>query len=162
MPASADDGTETTRPALPSDHFHSPFANEQAARAAMGGALPPDQSTIEKARPGGATYVANLVGAGYVDPPAGFTVPDGKYYNRYFPGGLISMPPPLSDGVVTYDDKTPATVPQMAHDVATFLTYMSHPNMEVRKQIGVKIFVYLTFLTIVTYLIKRYIWRKIH
>lgn len=162
VPAIADDGSETTRPALPSDHFHAPFANEQAARTAMNGALPPDQSTLEKARPGGADYIYSLVGLGYVDPPAGYTVPDGKYYNKYFPGHLISMPPPLSDGVVTYDDGTQATVPQMAHDVATFLTYMSHPNMEERKQIGVKVFVYLVLLTVLAYLVKRHIWRKVH
>lgn len=162
VPAIADDGSDTTRPALPSDHFHSPFPNEQAARAAMNGALPPDMSTLAKARFGGADYIAALVGHGYVDPPAGFTVPDGKYYNKYFPGHLISMPPPLSDGVVTYDDGTQATVPQMAHDVATFLTYMSHPNMEERKQIGVKVFIFLALLTVVTYLIKREIWRKVH
>ncbi len=36
-----DDGQPKDRPGLPSDHFKSPFANEQAARAANNGALPP-------------------------------------------------------------------------------------------------------------------------
>ncbi len=50
------------RPALPSDHFRSPFPNDKAARAANNGALPPDQSVIEKAREGGASYIDHLVG----------------------------------------------------------------------------------------------------
>ena len=47
-----DDGEMFDRPGLPSDRFPSPFANEQAARAANGGALPPDFSLITKARAG--------------------------------------------------------------------------------------------------------------
>ena len=32
----------------------------------------------------------------------GFTVPASKYYNEYFPGHIIAMPKPLSDGQVEY------------------------------------------------------------
>ena len=35
----------------------------------------------------------------------------------YFPGHQIAMPPPLNPDQVTFADKTPATVAQMAHDV---------------------------------------------
>jgi len=38
------------RPGRPADYFPSPFPNEQAARAANGGGLPPDLSLITKAR----------------------------------------------------------------------------------------------------------------
>ncbi len=38
------------RPGLPSDHWPSPFATEQDARDANGGALPPDMSVLAKAR----------------------------------------------------------------------------------------------------------------
>ena len=38
------------RPGRPADYFPSPFPNEQAARAANGGAAPPDLSLITKAR----------------------------------------------------------------------------------------------------------------
>ena len=38
------------RPGRPADYFPPPFPNEQAARAANGGALPPDLSLITKAR----------------------------------------------------------------------------------------------------------------
>ena len=38
------------RPGRLADHFPPPFANDQAARAANGGALPPDMSVLAKAR----------------------------------------------------------------------------------------------------------------
>ena len=121
------DGAATTRPALPSDRFASPFPNDQAARAANNGALPPDQSDLEKAREGGADYIHALM-IGYVKPPADVKVPDGLYYNEYFLGGKIHMPPPLSDGAVTYADGTKASVDQMGRDVATFLTWGVEPG----------------------------------
>ena len=65
-----DQGKAFERPGLPSDTFKAPFENEQAARAAMGGALPPDQSVLEEARPGGASYIYSLM-QGYADPPQG-------------------------------------------------------------------------------------------
>ena len=64
-----DDGEEVERPARPSDKFVSPYPNEQAARAANGGAYPPDLSLIVKARPDGANYLHALL-TGYVDAPA--------------------------------------------------------------------------------------------
>ncbi len=53
-------------PAGPADRFRSPFPNDTAARAANGGALPPDLSVITKARVGGASYVYSLL-TGYPD-----------------------------------------------------------------------------------------------
>jgi ubiquinol-cytochrome c reductase cytochrome c1 subunit len=52
--------------------------------------MPPDLSVMVKARHGGAEYIAALLGDGYVDPPAGLTVPDGQYYNKYMAGDLSS------------------------------------------------------------------------
>ena len=43
-----EDGEMFDRPGIPADRFPSPFANEQAARNANGGALPPDLSLITK------------------------------------------------------------------------------------------------------------------
>src|SRR5581483_4479930 len=45
-----DQGEMFERPGRPADYFPSPFPNEQAARAANGGGLPPDLSLITKAR----------------------------------------------------------------------------------------------------------------
>jgi ubiquinol-cytochrome c reductase cytochrome c1 subunit len=156
-----DEGKEITRPGLPSDHFVSPFPNDNAARAANNGALPPDQSDLEKARPGGADYIYAVL-TGYRDPPPGVKVPDGVYYNEYFPGHQIHMPPPLSDGAVKYADGTKATVPQMARDVTTFLTFAANPEMEQRKRLGVKMVLYLLAMTGVTYAVKRKVWHNVH
>src|SRR5260370_26399571 len=45
-----DQGEMFERPGRPADYFPAPFPNEQAARAANGGAAPPDLSLINKAR----------------------------------------------------------------------------------------------------------------
>lgn len=157
-----DDGKPTTRPGLPSDRFASPFPNDKAARAANNGALPPDQSLIEKARAGGPTYIYALVAKGYVDPPPGVKVPDGLYYNIYFPGHNIHMPPPLSENSVTYADGTKATIDQEAKDVATFLTFASNPEMDERKHLGIRIVGFVALLGCVTYGAKRKLWKDIH
>ncbi len=156
-----DSGNPVERPALPSDHFRSPFANDKAARVANNGALPPDQSVIEKAREDGPTYIVDLLN-GYRDPPPGVKVGDGLYYNLYFPGHQIAMPQPLHDGAVTYADGTPASVEQMSRDVSTFLTYMANPEMEQRKRMGVRIVLFLAGMTVVTYAVKRKIWANVH
>jgi ubiquinol-cytochrome c reductase cytochrome c1 subunit len=159
--AIGDDGQPTERPAVPSDHFRSPYPNERAARAAYNGAYPPDLSVIVKARPGGADQIYNLL-AGYADPPADMKMGDGMYYNRYFPGHQIAMPPPLSDGRVTYADGTRASVEQMARDVTTFLAYIAEPEMEARKRMGVKVVLFLIFMTGITYATKRKVWADVH
>jgi ubiquinol-cytochrome c reductase cytochrome c1 subunit len=156
-----DDGKPTTRPGLPSDQFVSPFPNDKAAKAANNGALPPDQSLLVSARPDGANYVYAVVGLGYMDPPAGVKVPDGLFYNKYFPGHNIHMPPPLSDGSVTYADGTKATVQQEAKDVTTFLYYAANPDMETRKHLGVRVVGFLVLLTGVTYAAKRKLWANV-
>ena len=71
------------------------------------------------------------------------------------------MPPPLHDGLVQYADGTPATVEQMAHDVATFLYFVSNPHMEERKRIGVRVVLFLVFLTGLTYALKRKVWADV-
>ena len=53
------------------------------------------------------------------------------------------MPKPLSDGQVTFDDGSPATVQQYAHDVSTFLMWAAEPQMEARKHLGLQVFVFL-------------------
>ena len=161
VPALDESGQPTERPALPSDHFRSPFPNDLAARAANNAALPPDLSVIIKAREGGADYVFAVL-TGYRDPPPGFQVPPAKYYNLYFPGHNIGMPQMLHDGSVTYVDGTPNTAAQEAHDVVTFLTYIASPELEERHRMGVKVVLFLLFLTGVTYSVKRKLWANVH
>lgn len=118
-----------------SDYLPSPYPNEQAARAANQGALPPDLSLIVKGRHGGCNYIFSLL-TGYPDePPAGAKVPEGLHFNPYFPGTGIAMARVLYDGLVEYDDGTPATTSQMAKDVTEFLNWAAEPEMDDRKKV---------------------------
>jgi ubiquinol-cytochrome c reductase cytochrome c1 subunit len=156
-----DNGQPADRPGLPSDHFRSPFPNDKAARAANGGALPPDQSLIIKARENGPNYVHALLN-GYRDPPPGVKVGEGQHYNLYFPGHQLAMAPPLSNDQVTYADGTPATVEQMSRDVVQFLTWASNPDLEARKRMGVKVVLFLVMMTGLTYAVKKKVWKDVH
>src|SRR6516164_4131005 len=74
----------------------------------------------------------------------------------------IAMPPPLSNGAVTFADGTPSTVPQMAHDVVTFLTWAAEPNLEPRHRTGFKVLLFLLIAVGVIYAAKRKIWATAH
>jgi ubiquinol-cytochrome c reductase cytochrome c1 subunit len=156
-----DQGESFVRPGRASDRFVSPFPNPQAARAANNGALPPDLSLMTKARKNGSDYVRAML-IGYQDPPAGVPLMDGMYYNIYFPGHQIAMPPVLTAGAVAYPEGVEATPEQMAHDVATFLTWAAEPEMEERKRLGIKVMLFLIVLTGMLYAVKRHVWSKIH
>lgn len=156
-----DDGEMFTRAGKASDFFPSPFPNVQAARAANGGAAPPDLSLMTKARKSGPDYVYGLL-TGYTDVPAGFKLMDGLYYNTYFPGHQIAMGPPLTDGSVEFPDGTQATVQKMSSDLVTFLAWAAEPELEARKRLGVKVLLFLLVLTGLMYALKRKIWSDLH
>lgn len=156
-----EDGEMFEREGRPSDPFRAPFANENQAKAANGGAAPPDLSLMVKARVGGPDYSYGIL-TGYHEPPAGFEMQPGLSYNAVFPGHQIAMPQPLSDDAVEYADGTPATVEQMSHDVVTFLAWAAEPEMEVRKRTGVKVLLFLIVFTGLLYATKRKIWAKVH
>ncbi|MFN3672381.1 MAG: cytochrome c1 [Bosea sp. (in: a-proteobacteria)] len=179
-----DQGEMFERPGRPADAFPSPFPNEQAARAANGGAYPPDLSVLAKARTyergfpkfvfdmvtqyqeQGPDYIAALL-AGYKDPPPeGVTLLPGQYYNTYMPGHLIAMPPPMQDGQVEYpkgpDGKSPVpeTVAQYSKDVAAFMVWMAEPHLEQRKRIGMMVMAFLFIFGGLLYYTKKKIWAR--
>src|SRR5579885_153423 len=173
-----DQGEMYKRPGKISDHFPPPFPNEQAARAALGGALPPDMSDLAKARSyergfpwfifdaftqyqeEGPDYIHAILN-GYEEAPPGFTLPPGSNYNKYFPGHAIAMPKPLNDGQVEYTDGTPQTVDQYGRDVAAFLMWASEPKLDERKRLGFQVFVFLIVLTGLLYFSKRRVWEDV-
>jgi ubiquinol-cytochrome c reductase cytochrome c1 subunit len=171
-----EDGEMFDRPGLPADLFPSPFANEQAARNANGGALPTDLSLITKSRAGwtgtfnqlingigGPDYVYSVL-TGYEQPPAELAneAPEGKHYNPYFAAGhWIGMPPPLTDGQVTFDDGAPNKIDDMARDVAAFLAWTAEPKMEERKSTGFATIIYLAVFAVLLYLVKQRVWAKV-
>lgn len=156
-----DEGEMFDRPGLPSDRFVSPYPNDKAAAYANAGALPPDLSLITKARVNGPNYVYALL-TGYGTPEHGESVPEGKYWNKYFSGHVISMAAPLSDDIVAYEDGSPQTTEQYAKDVSHFLTWAADPYMEDRKRFGFRVIIFLAVFAGVMYAYKRRLWSKLH
>jgi ubiquinol-cytochrome c reductase cytochrome b/c1 subunit len=91
------------RDGRPADHFPTPWPNENAARARYNG-VPPDMSVLAKARSyergfpwfifdmftqfqeHGVDYIHALMSGYKEKPPAGVALPQGTFYNDYFPG----------------------------------------------------------------------------
>jgi len=174
-----DQGQMFQRPGGIADHFPPPFPNDQAARAALGGKLPPDMSDLAKARShewgfpkfvfdaftmyqeDGPDYIHAILN-GYTDPPAGVAIPPGGQYNKYFPGGAIGMPKPLTDGQVEYTDGTPTTVDQYGRDVAAFLMWAAEPTLDARHRLGFQVMVFLIIFTGLLYFTKKKVWHAVH
>lgn len=173
-----DQGEMFERPGRLADYFPAPFPNEQAARARYN-AVPPDLSVIAKARgfergfpywvldmvtqyqEQGPDYITALL-RGYKDkPPAGVTLPPGSFYDEYYPGHAIAMPPPLTDQRVDYTDGSPTTVEQYAKDISAFLMWAAEPHLEQRKRIGLQVFVFLIVLAGLLYFTKKKVWRAV-
>lgn len=156
-----DEGESAERPGLPSDAIPAPYPNDNAARAANAGSIPPDLSLMTKARKHGPDYIYALLTHYDKTPPHGLSIPEGKYYNPIMPGDIIAMTAPLHPDQVTYADGTKATVDQMARDVVEFLSWVAEPEMEKRKQSGIAVVLYLLILTVLLYLTKRRIWSNL-
>lgn len=171
-------GNPVTRPGRSADFFPPPFPNIQAARFANNNLLPPDMSSLAKARQYergfpdfvfdmfrpyqelGVDYIVALL-KGYGKKPDGVTLAPGLSYNTFFPGHGIGMPEPLYDGKVEYTDGSPQTVDQYARDVASFLMWAAEPKLEQRKRIGFVVLPFLLALTTLLYLSKKRVWRDI-
>lgn len=173
------DGDMFERPGVPSDRFPSPFPNHEAAAASNNGAAPPDFSLIAKARAvtrgfptfvfdiftqyaeGGPDYIYGLL-TGYTEAPEGYDLQPGTYYNAHFMNGTaLSMPPPLSDDQVEYDDDAPQTLDQYSRDVSAFLMWAAEPHLEARKKTGFVVLLFLVLFAGLVYLTKRKIWSDV-
>ncbi len=164
-----------TRPGKPFDKF--PAVTSAAA---------PDLSLMAKARAGfsgpyglgltqlfkgmgGAEYIYSLLilYTGEEVEEAGSVL----YVNEAFPGGKISMPPPLAEGLVEYvmhgveegsgTGAPEATVEQMAEDVSAFLMWAAEPHMTERKRTGFRNIVWLAGLTVLLYFTNKALWAKV-
>jgi cytochrome c1 len=162
-----DAGEMYLRAGRPSDFFPWSFANPEAAKAALGG-VPPDMSDLAKARTyarpfplfifdavtqyqeQGPDYIVAILN--------GFTHPDDPHWNLYFPGHVIAMPKPLSDGQVQYTDGAPQTLAQYSRDVAAFLYWAAEPKLDDRKQMGFRVMLFLIIFAGLLYFVKKRIW----
>ncbi|MEM7076941.1 MAG: cytochrome c1 [Pseudomonadota bacterium] len=150
------------RPATPTDHF--PGSNLPNA---------PDLSLMAKARAGfhgpyglginqlingmgGAEYIASLM--------TGYTGKDKEeagsilYENTAFPGGWISMAPPLADEQVEFIDGHANDLHHLSEDVSAFLMWTAEPKMMARKQAGMAGVLFLTILSVLLYLTNKRLW----
>lgn len=171
-----DTGDAIERNGTPADYFPRPAGqqNDAAARAANGGSLPPDLSSMVKARAGGADYVYNLLIAYGQPKPDDVELTPGLHYNPVMYGGKIAMAAPLLDDQVTYDpveiedhgeiktiDGPLATVEQMAADVTHFLAWAADPKLEQRKRIGMMTILYLLILSVLLFFAYKRVWRNV-
>tara|TARA_Y100001934_G_scaffold102999_1_gene126651 strand:+ start:681 stop:1436 length:756 start_codon:yes stop_codon:yes gene_type:complete len=156
-----DEGEMFERDARPADRFVSPYLNDNEARANNNGAYPPDLSVITKAKKDGANYIYNLL-LGYKDPPEDIEVGEGMYYNIYMAGNQIAMPQPIYDESVDYADGTNNSAEQIAEDLVVFLTWAAEPELEVRKNLGIKVILFFIVLGFIIFLAKNRLWREVH
>ncbi|WP_282607643.1 cytochrome c1 [Pelagibius sp. Alg239-R121] len=89
-------------------------------------------------------------------------LPDTSSFNAYFPGYGIAMAAPLGDEAVEYADGTPATLENHAADVAAFLMWTAEPALDDRKQMGIKVIIFLLIFSGVLYAAKRKCWADLH
>ena len=155
-----EEGEMFKRKAKASDRLPKPFPNDQAARLANGGALPPDLSLMTKAREGGPNYVYHLL-LGYDEPPADFQLLEGLSYNKYFPGHQIGMAKQIQDGLVTFADGAPNDAAHIAKDVTAFLHWAAEPKLEARHSTGFRVLLYAIVFAVLAYFLKRRIWAKL-
>ncbi len=160
-----DKDTGEDRAALPTDNF---------AANTMAGA--PDMSLLAKGRAGysgpygtGISQLINGMGGAehIVSIVNGYTGKDKTefgetfYENVAYPGGWIKMPPPLSDGQVTFADGRESTVHNMSEDAAAFLMWTAEPHLNARKQAGFKAVILLGLLASLLYLTNKRLWSSV-
>ena len=108
---------------------------------------------------GGPEYIASLL-TGYTGnekEEAGVTL----YENTAFPGGWISMAPPLIGEDVDYADGHSNDLHNVSKDVSAFLMWTAEPKMMVRQHSGLVGVLFLSLLCFLLYLTNKRIWAPI-
>ncbi len=159
-----DPATGETGPAQPTDHFgesnldNAPDLSLMAkARAGFHGPYGTGLNQLFRGM-GGPEYIASfLLGyTGEMEEQAGSVL----FENTAF-GGLVAMPPALTDGQVTYADGVEATTEQMALDVAAFLMWTAEPKMMARKHAGLTAVLFLILLAVLLYFTNKKLWSRV-
>merc|ERR1711957_724216 len=123
----------------------------------MGGVWPPELSKVSMYSPGIMNYPYNLLTGYHYSPPFGLDVPEGRYFNPYYDHMIIAMPPQLHDGMIEYEDGTPASAPQMAHDVAEYISYLGRSKVP-----DIKVVLMMTLCICATFMPVSYLFSKYH
>ena len=135
------EGNPLKRPGKSTDELPAPYPNQRAAQFANGGAEPPDLMMAHFGKEGGVDYIFSLItgynwgngNLGIEIPPFAPELKPGQFWNPYFKGCVLAMPPPLSDGMLEFEDGTPATTSQMAKDVCNFLRWSAEYEYDARR-----------------------------
>lgn len=140
----------------------SPYPSEAAGRAVNGGDFPPDMSHLAGLIKGGPDYIEKML-QDYRNPPANMDMGVHNYYN---PTALarhkhFRMPPPLHENALHYADNTNATIPQMAHDVTSFLKWVNNPHEAQRHFFGSFVLIYLGVMFILLFALRHHICRAL-
>lgn len=168
FPELQDDGQICERDGTLNDSFISPYLNEQEARYLNNGASPVDLSYIVRARSYDRGFPQFLLDAflPYTDQGADYVYalltgyqpadPELKA-NRYFPGGVINMPKPLTSGEIQWRPASlqAETEEQYAKDVTAFLAWAADPTLAERRQQGYYVMGYLTFMLGLLWILRR-------
>ncbi|XP_032690738.1 cytochrome c1-2, heme protein, mitochondrial-like [Odontomachus brunneus] len=152
-----DEGNHYMRPGKITDLLPSAFPNEQAARAANLGMYPPDLTYFIETKRNGRNYLFAFM-TGWMDPPAGVTLTGVQHFNAYFPGNVVGMQQVLFEGIVEYDDGTPATISQMAKDLVEFFTWTSSQEFDERKSMFIRAMGVCLILLASTFYYNRFAW----
>lgn len=154
MDGPGEDGTMYERPGKLSDPFPAPYKNDEEAKMANNGALPPDLSLMALARNGREDYIYSLL-TGYVDAPKGMEEKEGLHYNPYFPGGWIGMAKALYEDIIEYEDGTPASTSQLAKDVCSFLKWSAEKSHDEKKKLLLKVCLVFPPVIMIFYIMKK-------
>ena len=157
-----DEGEMFDRPARLSDYWPAPFANDNEARASNGWRA----AARSLAHHQGARGRRGLRLRADDRLRGRCTRGDGTRGQHelqpLLPGQQIAMVAPLYDEAVEYVDGTPMTLEQHARDVTAFLAWTAEPELEERKQTGLKVLIFVFVLTAVLFVIYRRVWAKLH
>lgn len=130
------------------DRIYPTYFSIDEAKNANGGVWPTDFGKI-RLRPGGINYIYNVLTGYHYKAPFGIDVPKGKHFNPYFDHMIIGMPRQLVDGLIDYDDGTPASTPQMAFDVSNFIMYMQRRSGFSKPDKSVRTYMWLTAFALI-------------
>lgn len=139
------------------DRMWPPYFSVHQAKGANGGLWPKELTKVTTSSPCSIAYPYNLLTGYHYNPPFGIDVSEGKYFNPYFDHMILGMPPQLHDGMIEFDDGTPASAPQMAHDVSEYLQYCAR-----HRGPDDKVVAYLAMICLSTFFPAAYLIAKYH
>ncbi len=143
------------------------------------GTAPPDLSLIARSR--GTKWLYNYLRGFYLDESRPMGINNGVFANVGMPHVLIDMEGTKKavwemqddgDGqktnvIIGFEQVTKGSLSteeydSAVYDLVAFLDYMGEPYKEKRRTVGVWVLAFLSFLLVLTYLLKKEYWKDIH